>query len=377
MVTVYYDKDADLGLLKGKTVAVIGYGSQGHAQAQNLKDSGVNVVVGLRPDSRNADQARKDGLKVLPVPEAVKAADIVQILIPDEIQRTVYAKEIRPNLKKGAVLMFSHGFNIHFGYIVPEKDRDVIMVAPKAPGHLVRRTYTEGKGTPCLLAIHQDASGKAKAWGLAYTRGIGGTRAGVIQTTFKDETETDLFGEQSVLCGGLTSLIQAGFEALTEAGYPPEMAYFECMHETKLIVDLMYEGGMGWMRHSISNTAEYGDYTRGPRLITPAVRAEMKKILAEVQSGRFAKEWIAECDAGQPNFKRMRAAGRNHPIETVGRELRSMMPWLQQKFPPALDGGSEPVHGSCGSPAHACGSEGKAKPAAAPAKKGKKATAKA
>jgi ketol-acid reductoisomerase len=327
-IKVYYDKDADLSLLKGKKVAIIGYGSQGHAHAQNLKDSGVAVSVGLRKDSKSWKKAAAAGLAVKEVDAAVKGADLVMVLAPDQDQRRIYEDSIAPNLKTGGVLAFAHGFNIHFQLIMPREDLDVIMVAPKGPGHLVRSTYTQGGGVPCLLCVQQDRSGSAKALGLAYAAAIGGGRAGIIETTFKEETETDLFGEQAVLCGGATALVQAGFETLTEAGYAPEMAYFECLHELKLIVDLMYEGGMANMRYSISNTAEYGDYTRGPRVITEQTKQEMKRILREIQTGVFAREFVAENQAGQPVLKAQRRLGAEHPIEKVGSQLRSMMPWI-------------------------------------------------
>jgi ketol-acid reductoisomerase len=327
-IKVYYDKDADLARLKGKKVAIIGYGSQGHAHAQNLKDSGVAVSVALRKGSKSWQKAADAGLKVQEVDAAVKAADIVMVLAPDQDQRKIYEDSIEPNLKKGGVLAFAHGFNIHFQLITPRPDIDVIMVAPKGPGHLVRSTYTQGGGVPCLICVAQDKSGQAKEIGLAYASAIGGGRAGIIETTFKEETETDLFGEQAVLCGGATALVQAGFETLTEAGYAPEMAYFECLHELKLIVDLMYEGGMANMRYSISNTAEYGDYTRGPRVVTEATKQEMKKILREIQTGHFAREFVAENQAGQPTLKAMRRIGAEHPIEQVGGRLRAMMPWI-------------------------------------------------
>ena len=333
MAKVYYDKDADLGVLKKKTIAVIGYGSQGHAQAQNLKDSGLNVIIGVIPD-RTAEAAKKAGFVVMTVAEAVKKADIVQILIPDELQAKVYREDIAPNLKHGAALGFSHGFNIHFKQIVPPKDVDVFMVAPKGPGHLVRREFVEGKGVPALVAIEKDASKKAKKTALAYAKGIGATRAGVIETTFREETETDLFGEQCVLCGGLTELIRSGFETLVEAGYQPEIAYFECMHEVKLIVDLLYQGGISYMRFAISNTAEYGDLTRGKRIITDETRKEMKKILSEIQTGQFAKEWILENQAGRPMFQALAKAQRGHLIEKVGKELRQMMSWIDAKEDP-------------------------------------------
>ncbi|NOZ10284.1 MAG: ketol-acid reductoisomerase [Gammaproteobacteria bacterium] len=328
---VFYDKDADLSNITGKTVAIIGYGSQGHAHANNLKESGVNVIVGLREGSASRDKAQKAGIAVATVADAVKQADVVMVLAPDEKQAAIYAADIAPNLKDGAALAFAHGFNIHFGFIEPRNDIDVFMIAPKGPGHLVRSTFLEGGGVPCLIAIHQDASGHARDIALAYASAIGGGRAGVIETTFKDETETDLFGEQAVLCGGLTSLVQAGFETLVEAGYPPEMAYFECLHETKLIVDLMYEGGIANMRYSISNTAEYGDLTRGPRIVNEQTKAEMKKILGEIQSGAFAKEWMAENESGGKRFPELRKKGEAHPIEDVGARLRDMMPWIKSK----------------------------------------------
>ncbi len=326
---VFYDKDADLAIVKGKKVAIIGYGSQGHAHALNLKDSGVQVCVGLRDGSNSAAKAKNAGLNVKNIPEAVKAADVVMILAPDEQHKKLYAESIAPNLKQGATLAVAHGFSIHFGFIQPRADLDVIMIAPKGPGHLVRSTFTQGGGVPCLIAIKQDASGKARATALSYASAIGGGRAGVIETTFKDETETDLFGEQAVLCGGATHLVQAGFETLVEAGYPPEMAYFECLHELKLIVDLMYEGGIANMRYSISNTAEYGDYTRGPRIVNEQTKAEMKKILKEIQSGDFAKEWMAENETGGKRFPELRAKAARHPIEEVGGRLRDMMPWIK------------------------------------------------
>ncbi|MEW6696269.1 MAG: ketol-acid reductoisomerase [Bacillota bacterium] len=330
MVKVYYDADANLEFLKGKKIAVLGYGSQGHAQAQSLKDSGLDVIVGLRKDSASWPKAEADGLEVAIVPEACAKADVIQILLPDEIQGRVYSEEIEPYLTEGKALMFSHGFNIHFGQIVPPKNVDVFLVAPKSPGHLVRRMYAEGKGVPGLVAVHQDYTGKAKDIALAYAKGIGCTRAGVFDTTFKEETETDLFGEQAVLCGGLTQLITAGFETLVEAGYAPEMAYFECLHEMKLIVDLIYEGGLGMMRYSVSNTCEYGDYTRGPRVITEETRKEMKKILNEIQTGQFAKEWMLENMAKSPTFKTIARQQKEHQIEQVGAELRQMMPWLKK-----------------------------------------------
>jgi ketol-acid reductoisomerase len=327
-INVYYDKDADLSLIQGKKVAIVGYGSQGHAHALNLKDSGVNVVVGLRKGSKSWEKAEKAGLKVLEVADAVKAADLVMVLAPDQDQRKIYEESIAPNLKKGGALAFAHGFNIHFQLIEPRADLDVIMVAPKGPGHLVRSTYTQGGGVPSLICVHQNASGQAKNLALSYASANGGGRAGIIETSFKEETETDLFGEQAVLCGGATALVQAGFETLVEAGYAPEMAYFECLHELKLIVDLMYEGGMANMRYSISNTAEYGDYTRGPRIVTSETKLEMKRILKEIQTGAFAREFVLENQAGQPTLKAQRRIGQEHLIEKVGGKLRSMMPWI-------------------------------------------------
>ena len=330
MAKTYYDQDVNWEVMNGKTVAIIGYGSQGHAHALNLKESGVNVVIGLYEGSKSKKAAEEHGLKVLPVAEAVKAADIIMILIPDEKQADVYKTEIAPNLKPGSALAFAHGFNIHFKQIVPPADVDVFMVAPKGPGHLVRRTFTEGGGVPDVFAVEQNATGKCFDIALAYARGIGGTRAGVIETTFKDETETDLFGEQAVLCGGVTHLIKCGYETLVEAGYKPEMAYFECFHEMKLIVDLMYEGGMAKMRKSISDTAEYGDYMIGPRIITEDTKKEMKKVLTEIQDGTFATRWLQENRAGgRANFLATRRIEAEHPIEKVGAELRSMMSWLK------------------------------------------------
>ncbi|ROR35089.1 ketol-acid reductoisomerase [Inmirania thermothiophila] len=328
-MNIYYEKDADLSLIRGRKVAVLGYGSQGHAHANNLKDSGVEVVVGLREGSASAAKAERAGLTVKPVPEAVAGADLVMVLVPDEHQARLYRDEIAPHIRPGAALAFAHGFNIHFGQIEPRPDLDVIMIAPKGPGHLVRSTYTKGAGVPALIAVQQDASGGAKALALAYAAAIGAGRAGIIETTFREECETDLFGEQVVLCGGLTALIQAGFETLVEAGYAPEMAYFECLHEVKLIVDLIYEGGIANMRYSISNTAEYGDLTRGPRIIDGRVKEEMRRILAEIQSGEFAREFILENQAGAPRLKALRRLGREHPIEQVGERLRAMMPWIQ------------------------------------------------
>jgi ketol-acid reductoisomerase len=325
---VYYDKDADLSIIRKKKVAILGYGSQGHAHALNLKDSGVDVCVGLRKGGASWKKAEGAGVKVLEVADAVKQADVVMVLVPDQDQRKLYEEQILPNIKKGAALAFAHGFNIHFALIVPREDLDVIMIAPKGPGHLVRSTYTQGGGVPSLICVAQNASGQAKELALSYASANGGARAGVIETTFREETETDLFGEQSVLCGGVTALIQAGFETLTEAGYSPEMAYFECLHEVKLIVDLIYEGGMANMRYSISNTAEYGDYTRGPRIITEQTKQEMKKILHEIQTGAFAREFVLENQAGAPTLKAMRRIGAEHPIEQVGAKLRGMMPWI-------------------------------------------------
>ncbi|MHB1566278.1 MAG: ketol-acid reductoisomerase [Acidiferrobacter sp.] len=325
---VYYDKDADPSLIRGKKVAIVGYGSQGHAHANNLRDSGVDVVVGLRPGSASAAKAERAGLTVKSVEAAVQDADLVMILAPDETQAAIY-RGMEPHLKTGVALAFAHGFNIHFGRIQPRPDMDVIMIAPKGPGHLVRSTFTQGGGVPCLIAVAQDASGHGQALALSYARAIGGTRAGVIATTFREETETDLFGEQAVLCGGVTALVQSGFETLTEAGYAPEMAYFECLHELKLIVDLMYEGGIANMRYSISNTAEYGDLTRGPRVVNEATKAEMKRILQEIQSGEFAREWVAENETGGKRFPELRAKAAQHPIERVGEQLRSMMPWIK------------------------------------------------
>jgi ketol-acid reductoisomerase len=330
MARMYYDSDANLDLLAGKTVAIIGYGSQGHAHALNLKDSGVNVVVGLYPGSKSAAKAEAAGLAVKTVADAAAIADFIMILLPDEAQKTVYKEEIEPNLKAGKVLLFAHGFNIHFAQVVPPADVDVVMVAPKGPGHLVRRTYDQGEGVPCLFAVYQDASGQARDRAMAYAKGIGGTRAGVLETSFREETETDLFGEQAVLCGGLSALIKAGFETLVEAGYQPELAYFECLHEVKLIVDLVVEGGLAKMRDSISNTAEYGDYTRGPRVVTDATKAEMKKILSEIQSGQFAREFVLENVSGKAGFTAMRRREAEHQIEEVGQDLRSMFSWLKK-----------------------------------------------
>lgn len=327
----YYDQDADLKFLEGKTVAVIGYGSQGHAQALNLKESGVKVLVADLPGSENWEKAVADGFEPLKAVEAAELADVIQILIPDERQAALYRSEIAPHMKSGKTLAFSHGFNIHFGQIVPPPDVDVFMVAPKSPGHLVRRMYAEGVGVPSLVAVYQDYTGNAINTALAYAKGIGSTRAGVIETTFKEETETDLFGEQVVLCGGVTELVRAGFDTLVEAGYQPEIAYFECLHELKLIVDLIYEGGISCMRNSISYTAEYGDITRGKRIITDETRSEMKRILDEIQNGSFAREWLLENQVGRPVFNAMQKKEANHLIEVVGKKLRSMMPWLKSK----------------------------------------------
>lgn len=328
MAKVFYDQDADLGVLQGKTVAVIGYGSQGHAQAQNLRDSGVHVIIGLRK-GKSWEQAEEDGFEVYEVDEAAKKAQIIQILLPDELHAKVYRNQIEPHLNEGDALVFSHGFSIHFKQIVPPENVDVVLVAPKGPGHLVRRVFVEGFGVPALFAVYQDATGKARDLALAYTKGIGGTRAGVIETSFKEETETDLFGEQVVLCGGLSQLIKSGFQTLVEAGYQPEVAYFECLHEVKLIVDLIYEKGLAGMRDSISNTAEYGDYVSGPRVIDDSVRESMKQILKEIQDGSFAKKFVAENEAGCPEFEKMRKAEQEQPIEQVGRELRKMMVWVK------------------------------------------------
>lgn len=327
--TVYYDKDADMGLLRGRTVAVIGYGSQGHAHALNLKDSGIDVVVGLYEGSKSWPKAEQDGLRVATTAQATAQADIVMILLPDQIQKEIYERDIRDNLQPGNTLMFAHGFNIHFDQIAPPEGIDVSMIAPKSPGHMVRRLYEDGSGTPALFAVHQDPSGNARGTALAYGAAIGSGRAGMLETTFLEETETDLFGEQSVLCGGVSALVKAGFETLVEAGYQPEIAFFECMHELKLIVDLIYQGGLGYMRYSISDTAEYGDYSRGNRIINDSVKDEMRKILREIQQGDFAREWILENQAGRPSFNASRRREKEHQIETVGKELRSMMSWLQ------------------------------------------------
>jgi len=330
MARMYYDEDANLDLLAGKTIAIIGYGSQGHAHALNLKDSGLNVIVGLYPGSKSVAKAEAAGLTVKNVADAANAADFIMILLPDEVQKTIYKNEIEPNLEEGNVLAFAHGFNIHFGQVVPPPNVDVVMVAPKGPGHLVRRTYEGGEGVPALFAVYQDASGQARDRAMSYAKGIGGTRAGVLETTFREETETDLFGEQAVLCGGLSALIKAGFETLVEAGYQPELADFECLHEVKLIVDLVVEGGLAKMRDSISNTAEYGDYTRGPRIVTEQTKAEMQKILSEIQSGQFAREFVLENQAGKPGFTAMRRKEAEHKIEEVGKDLRAMFSWLKK-----------------------------------------------
>ena len=331
MAKLYYDEDCNLNILSGKVIAVIGYGSQGHAQAQNMKDAGLSVIIGLREGSASAKQAAEDGFEVLTPAEAAKKADIIQILAPDTVQGKLYETEIKPGLVAGNALVFSHGFNIHYDQIVPPSDVDVYLVAPKGPGHLVRRVYTEGGGVPALIAIYQDASGKAKEYALAHAMGVGGGRSGILETSFREETETDLFGEQAVLCGGISHLIQAGFETLTEAGYDPEIAYFECLHETKLIVDLIYEGGLAKMRHSISDTAEYGDFISGPRVIDSHVKHQMKKVLDDIQKdkgGNFAKRWMEDTDKGYPELENCRKTEANHPIEKVGSKLRSMMKWL-------------------------------------------------
>ena len=326
---IYYDQDADLGLLKGKKIAIMGYGSQGHAHALNLRDSGQDVIIGLYKGGKSWARAEKDGLKVAPVADAAKMGDVVMILLPDQTQRSVFEESIRGGLTKGKMLMFAHGFNIHFNQVVPPPDVDVTMIAPKAPGHVMRDLFTQGPGVPALVAVQQDVTGKAKEMALAYGRGVGCTRAGVIETTFKEETETDLFGEQAALCGGISHLIKASFETLVEAGYQPESAYFETLHELKLIVDLLYEGGLSWMRYSVSDTAEYGDYTRGPRIVSDETKVEMKKILGEIQSGQFAREWVLENQANRAGFLAMRRRDANHQIEEVGKRLRSMMSWIK------------------------------------------------
>lgn len=330
----YYDNDADLSVLKGKTIAILGYGSQGHAQAQNLRDSGCTVIIGQRPGGLNYDLAKEHGFDPMSVEDATKKADIVNILLPDEVQGDIYRASVKPHLKRGNVLMSSHGFNIHFGQVEPPPGVDTLLVAPKGPGHLVRSEFERGGGVPCLIALGKGASEETKKIGLAYAKGIGGTRGGVIETTFAEETETDLFGEQVVLCGGVSALVTAAFETLVEAGYQPEMAYFECLHELKLIVDLFYQGGLSYMRYSVSNTAEYGDYTRGPRIVTEETKREMKKILSEIQTGQFAREWILENKAGAPGFKAQRRRQRALEIEEVGKRLRSMMPWIKAKEAP-------------------------------------------
>lgn len=330
MARMYYDTDANLDLLAQKTIAIIGYGSQGHAHALNLKDSGMNAIVGLYPGSKSAEKAKAAGIPVHSVSDAAKNADFIMILLPDEVQKSVYKEEIEPNLTAGKVLAFAHGFNIHYGQVVPPADVDVVMIAPKGPGHLVRRTYEQGQGVPALIAVYQDASGQARDRAMAYAKGIGGTRAGVLETSFREETETDLFGEQAVLCGGLSALIKAGFETLVAAGYQPELAYFECLHEVKLIVDLIVEGGLAKMRDSISNTAEYGDYTRGPRIVTEQTKAEMRKVLQEIQSGQFARDFVLENQAGKPGFTAMRRLEAEHPIEDVGKDLRAMFSWMKK-----------------------------------------------
>jgi len=331
---MFYDDDADLSLLDGKTVAIIGFGSQGHAHALNLKDSGVSVVVGLREGSSSADAAKEAGLEVLPVAEAASRGDVVMILVPDELHHDVYENEIRDGIAEGNTLLFGHGFSIHYGEVEPPPGVDVGLVAPKGPGHLVRSEFEKGGGVPCLMAVHQDATGNARSFALAWANGVGGARSGIIETNFKDECETDLFGEQAVLCGGLSALIKAGFETLTEAGYPPEMAYFECVHEVKLIVDLIYQGGLDYMRYSISNTAEWGDLKTGPRIVTDATKKEMKKVLTEIQDGTFAKGWRAEYEGGMKNFRALYEKDNSHPVEVTGRKLRKMMPWLKAKEPP-------------------------------------------
>jgi len=331
MAKMYYDNDADLGVLKNKTIAIIGYGSQGHAQAQNLRDSGLNVIVAELPGTDNYRLAESHNFKPVTAREAAEKADLIQILAQDHVQAKLYRTDVDPFMKAGKTLVFSHGFNIHFGQIVPPKEIDVIMVAPKGPGHLVRSEYEKGGGVPCLIAIHNDASGKARQTALAYAKGLGATRAGVLETTFKEETETDLFGEQSVLCGGASELVKAGFDTLVEAGYQPEIAYFECLHELKLIVDLFYQGGINYMRYSVSDTAEYGDYMSGPRIITKKTRKEMKKILKEIQNGKFAKKWIEENEKGRPEFNRIKEEQKNHLIEKVGADLRKMMKWINAK----------------------------------------------
>ena len=334
MAKALYNKDANMKLLEGKTVAVLGYGSQGHAHSQNLRDSGISVVVGLHEGSRSKATAEADGFEVYTVAEATKLADIVMFLMPDHVQGNIYRTQVAPNLKKGAALAFAHGFSIHFNQVEPSKDNDIFMVAPKGPGHLVRRMYAEGRGVPCLLAVQQDASGQAREIGLAYACAIGGGRAGILSTTFKEETETDLFGEQAVLCGGITELVKAGYDTLVEAGYQPEIAYFECLNEMKLIVDMIYEGGIGWMRYSVSDTAKYGDLTAGKKVIDDRVRQTMKELLADVRDGSFAKDWILENQCGRPRMKKWMEREQAHSIEAVGKELRAMMPWMDAKSAP-------------------------------------------
>lgn len=330
MAKVYFDQDCDLGALAGKRIAIIGYGSQGHAHALNLKDNGCNVIVGLYQGSKSWAHAEGEGLTVMTVDAAAAAADVIMILLPDQIQKAVYEAQIRPALKPGKMLMFAHGFNIHFGQVVPPPDVDVSMIAPKSPGHVMRTLFTQGVGVPCLIAIHQNVSGNAHRLALAYAKGVGGSKAGVLETTFQEETETDLFGEQAVLCGGISALIKAGFETLVEAGYQPEAAYFECLHETKLIVDLIYAGGLEYMRYSVSDTAEYGDYATGPRIITDQTRTEMRKVLAEIQNGTFARNWILENATGRPGFNAIRRRESEHQLAKVGAEMRAMMPWLKK-----------------------------------------------
>ncbi|MDL2298016.1 ketol-acid reductoisomerase [Synergistaceae bacterium OttesenSCG-928-D05] len=331
MAKVYYDRDADLSFLEGKTVAVFGYGSQGHAHAQNLRDSGVKVIIGLHEGSKTRETVKKDGFEVYTVAEAASKADVVMFLMPDHLQAGIYKNEVMPNIKKDAKLAFAHGFSVHFGQITPGPDHDVFMIAPKGPGHIVRRMYAEGKGVPCLIAVYQDASGKAKDFALAYASAVGGGRAGIIETTFKEETETDLFGEQAVLCGGVSELMQAGFETLVEAGYQPEMAYFECINELKLIVDMIFEGGISWMRYSVSDTAKYGDMIAGPRVVTEESRKAMKQLLKEIQDGTFARDWILENQTGRPRMKKWAERAQSAEVETVGKELRKMMPWMESK----------------------------------------------
>jgi ketol-acid reductoisomerase len=331
MAKVYFDQDADLGALVGKQIAIIGYGSQGHAHALNLKDNGCEVIVGLYQGSKSWAAAEAEGLTVMTVDQASAAADIIMILLPDQLQKVVYEQQIRPALRPGKMLMFAHGFNIHFGQVVPPADIDVTMIAPKSPGHVMRTLFTQGIGVPCLIAIHQDVSGNAQRLALAYAKGVGGSKAGVLETTFKEETETDLFGEQAVLCGGISALIKAGFETLVEAGYQPEAAYFECLHETKLIVDLIYAGGLEYMRYSVSDTAEYGDYVTGPRIVTDQTKAEMRQVLAEIQNGTFARNWILENAVGRPGFNAIRRVEADSLLTRVGAEMRAMMPWLRKK----------------------------------------------